>query len=168
MLLTLRTSISPIIRISPPRTCHMHANQNHTRPESSRANWIPASFQPCAIVTARNAIERAREPSSLPRRVKVKVEVEGRRIETARPCMEREVGRKEKDGRKDAHLTRVKERVHWSVFNQSHLYTFALLSFLPDTSLSPFRSTFPSLQNKDSSVYMQPISLFESAVKCVV
>jgi len=70
--------------------------------------------------------------------MKVKVEVEGRRIGTPRSCMGRGMGRKEKDGRKDAHLTRIKERVHWSVFDPSHLYTFALFSpfFLTLLSLS--------------------------------
>lgn len=47
------------------------------------------------------------------------------------------------NGRKDAHLARVKERVHWSVFSLSHLYTSVLLSFFPAASL--FLSLFVSL-----------------------
>jgi len=49
--------------------------------------------------------------------------------------------------------------------SKSLIYKYASPSFL--TPLSPFYSTFPSLQNKDSSVYIQPISLFEPAVECM-
>lgn len=61
--------------------------------------------------------------------------------------------------RKDAHFTRVKERVHWSVFGPSRLYTSELLSFFPAVSfspsfVSPFRHTFPSVPEKDSSMYV--------------